>query len=46
VNVFTPAVDGLAGCLDFATQVRIDATTGEVLTLQDWDDAAPPGDEP
>jgi hypothetical protein len=38
--------DDLAGCLNVATEVRIVATTGEVLTLQDWDDAAEPSSQP
>jgi hypothetical protein len=38
--------DDLAGCLNVATEVRIVATTGEILTLQAWDDAAPPSTDP
>lgn len=35
-----------ATCPGESVQVRLDATTGENLTLQDWDDAAPPSAEP
>jgi hypothetical protein len=37
---------GQTNCPGVPTELRIVATTGEVLTLQDWDDAAEPSSQP